>query len=267
MEKYKEELLMKSFSEYLLIERMIEKLWDVFKAKIPDIEHFVPDEKNAKVIFNVLNKYVFGNKLEDIKITVEHFDTNKHKNENGQFYVGRSHLHFYVDKVKNFHKTKMTDNDFRAMYINGGIIMTYYSKTSFDNFVSVMTHEMIHQLEILDPNSKYKIYLHILAKVYNDDFEYDAHSKFFTKEMDRINEKFRLNVKPTEDMNEDELKEMCDDKLDSLSGIATDESIKELTETEREDIIDLAKRMRKHLRNDGTTYIKATKDGVDLWIF
>ena len=258
---------MKSFSEFYLIEKMIEKLWDVFKAKIPDIEHFIPNEKNAKIIFNILNKYVFGNKLEDIKITVERFDANKHKNDKGQFYIGRSHLHFYSDKVKNFHRTKMTDDDFRAMYINCGIIITYYSKTSFEQFVSTLTHEMIHQFEILDPHSKYKMYLHVLAKVYNDDFEYNVHSRFFTKEMNRINENFRLDVKPTEEMSEVELKEMCNDKIESLSGMIADESIKELSEDEQKDILDLAKRMRKHLHNDGTTYIKATKDGVDLWIF
>lgn len=257
----------KSFKEYYLIEKMIEKLWDIFKAKIPDLEHFVPNEKNARIVFNVLNKHVFGNKLEHVKITVEHFNANKHKNDKGQFYVGRSHLHFYSDKVKNFHKTKMTDNDFRALYINGGIIMTYYSKTSFENFVSVMAHEMIHQLEIIDPNSKYKMYLHVLAKVYNDDFEYDVHSNFFTKEMNRINENFRLEIKPSEEMNESELKEMCNDKIAPLSGVTTDESLEELTEEKREEIVDLANRMRSHLVNDGTTFVKATNDGVDLWIF
>lgn len=249
---------------------MVEKLWDVFKAKIPDIEHFVPNEKNAKIIFNVLNRYVFGNKLEDIKITVEHFDINKHKNEEGHSFIGNCRLLFYDDKVLNFSKTEKTDKDFRAMYENDGILMVIHNKTTFERFVAVMAHEMIHQLEILDPNEKLKIYFHMLLKNKEFgreyDFKYKFHGNFFIKEMNRINDKFKLDVEPTETMSEKELEEMAKE-IESLSGIVEEDSVKELPEERQKNIRTLALRMRKHLADDGTTLVKATKNGVYLYIF
>lgn len=258
---------MKPFKEYLLIERMIEKLWNVFKTKIPDVEHFVPNEKTGKIVFDILNKYVFENKLEEIKITVEHFNPNKHRDNEGNYFIGTSCLYFFGDKVKNFHNTKMSDSDFRSIYRNDGIIITYYSKTTFDKFVSIIAHEMIHQLEIVDPNSKYKMYLTAFAHVHGDNFKYDTHGDFFTKQMNRINEKFRLNIEPTEKMTDNEFQEMSNELKTSEETVFEDDSLKEVSEEKRKEMLALAKRMRKHLVNDGTTFVKATKDGVYLYIF
>lgn len=257
---------MKSFKEFLLIERMTEKLWDLFKAKISNIEHFVPNEKDAKIVFDILNKQVFGNRLENIKIKVEHFNANKHKNQDGKFFVGTCRLLFYDDKVLNFSKTSMSDKDFRSMYKNDGILITFYSKTTFERFVAIMAHEMIHQLEIIDPNEKLKIYFHMLMKNLGHDFKYKFHGDFFTKEMKRINENFGLDIEPTETMDEKDLEEMAKE-IDSLSGIIEEDSVKDLPEEKQRTIRKLALRMRKHLDNDGTTLVKATKSGVYLYIF
>lgn len=64
-------------------------------------------------------------------------------------------------------------------------------------------------------------------------------------------------------MNEKDLNDMCKE-LSSLGGVVIEDSLKELSEDKAKDTLELAKRMREHLANDGTTFIKATKDGVDL---
>ena len=250
-----------TFKEYLLLEEISKSLMEKISEKI-DIpkkdEEYQINENDAKEIYSILNKELFNSKLRPCKIIVETFDPTKHKNRDGEHFYGR---HFCEFDGLDIHRFVFSNNfDASKIKTSFAILLLNGRGLTFEEFLNVFVHEMIHAYDFQYGPGKEDFISDAIISNYHLNMEhYNEHGPWFKDMMERLNNKFDLNIQVRLKRMKEE--KTVNEKIEQiLEGIQESDALI-FNGCEDKDLIKIAKRFRLMLKDDGTNAVEITKEG------
>lgn len=235
-----------NFSEFYKKQKLIlesvesyeKELNDVFGSKLTEEKYHISVD-DAKRLFDILNKHIFGNKLKTIPIKVEDFTKEKHQNENGDYFIGRHVIEYDLNKPIEINGEKHFQYKNWILLVNTDLI-------SFKGFIEILCHEMIHYYDLLYGFGQYGFESSYIERKLNGELDEDAytgHGDYFDNMAKRIKNNFGINVQKEHEMNIDEFTKKYG--KDSF-----------MCESDNKEAIDFAKKLRRFVVDDGTNKIE-----------
>ena len=252
-----------TFKEYLLLEEMNKSLKDKLaeRIKIPS-EEFAYEiaKENVLKTFNVLNKEVFKSKLKEPLIIVENFNKSKHISSNGTIFIGSHILEVNGKDLIDFICSSSLDTSkikttYSIFLING-------FKISFNDFIDILLHEMIHEYDYEYGDGKQGFIFNILIDKFKLKFQsYNEHGNFFRSMMEKINHEFGTNISITFDLMKNKDRNLKENIEKILENTKESDTFIISKKCQNKLIIDYAKAMRRAMVDDGTNVIEVTDEG------
>ena len=179
-----------------------------------DYKYIRPTETIFQDIYDIVNKWLFGNRLQAIPIDIEDYCQQK------EAYVAAYVFTYYFDGKQLKLVTKSMNAPDGTLCKSPRFVMPRYvmsTKMPFMFFANVIAHEMIHQFTLEHGAELQEMLSDIMAKR-----EHDPHGEVFKKFMEAANKEYGMKIQIA-----------LEQSLNSEFGKAVLAARKKLAETER----------------------------------